>query len=579
MSEPAQFVQFGNYLLDEEIARGGMARVYRARLRGLGGFEKTLVVKQVLPELASDPRFVEMFVAEAKVVVQMSHPHVVPVYELGVVDGVYFLAMEHVSGATLSEMLRDGALDAAAAAHVGAQVCDALHYAHTRFDLVHRDVTPRNVIVDAAGHARLLDFGIAAPTVDTEGGEVFGSPGYMSPEQMAGDALDGRSDVFSLAATLYESMSGQHAFLRASTELTRAATLEGPLPSFAHLPDVPPELATILDRAMSRDVEARSASAERLGRELRGFLAAHRPEGVTSELGARVERVVSARRRGHRARGLEPREPSRIVRTIATSPVLAAMLEGHEPPAEPAIPDEGTRPVTRPSRDQAPAPADDARGSEEDPDDAGPGTIRIREREPITVEDEPASEDRAPEGAEPVREAQVVERTTPDAPPAGALRRATPLLLALAAGAGTALLLARLAADPSPPRADPSPTPVARVTDEPAPAPRVEPPPEPEPPPDVARPPAPPEPDPEEAMATGAWLTVNATPWAVVKLDGRSLGNTPRRRQPIRAGSHTIELSCPPLGRTVRRTFRASAGRPITVIANLATDPPTVSIR
>src|SRR4051794_1825348 len=99
---------FGKYLLDREIARGGMSRVYRARLRGPGGFEKTLVVKQILPELARDPSFIELFVKEANTLVQMSHPSLVPVYELGVVDGVYFLAMEWIEGATILEILREG---------------------------------------------------------------------------------------------------------------------------------------------------------------------------------------------------------------------------------------------------------------------------------------------------------------------------------------------------------------------------------------------------------------------------------------------------------------------------------------
>src|SRR6187397_3252742 len=106
-----------------------MSRVFSARLRGLGGFEKRLVVKQVLPELARDPRFVSMFVHEAKTLVQMSHPHIAPVYELGVIDGVYFLAMEYVDGATLSAMLKEGALAPHLVAHLGAEVCDALHYA------------------------------------------------------------------------------------------------------------------------------------------------------------------------------------------------------------------------------------------------------------------------------------------------------------------------------------------------------------------------------------------------------------------------------------------------------------------
>ncbi|MFI5309491.1 MAG: serine/threonine-protein kinase, partial [Polyangiales bacterium] len=141
--------RFGNYWLDAQLAEGGMSRVMLARLRGPGGFEKKLVVKQILPQLASDPGFVELFVREANTLVRMSHPNIVPVYELGVIDGVYFLAMERVEGATVAELLADGPLGEAMCAHVGAQVCEALRYAHERFGLVHRDVTPRNVIIDA----------------------------------------------------------------------------------------------------------------------------------------------------------------------------------------------------------------------------------------------------------------------------------------------------------------------------------------------------------------------------------------------------------------------------------------------
>src|SRR6185436_162481 len=115
-------------------------------------------------------------------------------------------------GATLSEILKDGPLGPAPAAHLGIEVCEALHYAHTRFSIVHRDVTPRNIIVDAAGHCRLLDFGIAAPATDAEGTEVFGTPGYLSPEALKRGALAPTSDLFSLGSVLYEALTGKRAF-------------------------------------------------------------------------------------------------------------------------------------------------------------------------------------------------------------------------------------------------------------------------------------------------------------------------------------------------------------------------------
>ena len=291
--QPARAIKtFGKYLLDEEIARGGMSRVYLGRLRGLGGFEKRLVVKQVLPELASDPRFVSMFVTEAKTLVQMSHPHIAPVYELGVVDGVYFLAMEYVEGATLSEILEHGPLAAGQVAHLGVEIADALHYAHTRFDIVHRDVTPRNVIVDSAGHSRLLDFGIAAPVEDAEG-ELFGTPGYLSPEQLEAGALDGRADVFSLGAVLFEALTGRRAFPAMTVEEARAALAEDA--TFDDDDETPAELRAIVERAMARDASLRFGTARELGRALRGWLASHAPEGVAPELGLRAERAVATR--------------------------------------------------------------------------------------------------------------------------------------------------------------------------------------------------------------------------------------------------------------------------------------------
>src|SRR6187549_3977020 len=170
---------FGKYVLEREIAAGGMARVYLATLRGAVGFEKRLVVKQIRPELASDPAFVRRFVDEAKTAVELSHPNIVPVYELGVEQGVYYIAMEFCAGATLSEILAEtGALSPEEGAYLGVEICRAIDYAHRRAGIVHRDVTPRNVLVDEEGAVRLIDFGIAAPVTEHGPTEVFGSPGH-----------------------------------------------------------------------------------------------------------------------------------------------------------------------------------------------------------------------------------------------------------------------------------------------------------------------------------------------------------------------------------------------------------------
>ena len=148
---------FGKYVLEREIAAGGMARVYLATLRGAVGFEKKLVVKQIRPELASEDAFVRRFVDEAKTAVELSHPNIVPVYELGVEQGVYYLAMEFCVGVTLAEILNEsGPLSPVEGAYVGIEICRALDYAHRKSGIVHRDVTPRNVMLDEEGAVRLI---------------------------------------------------------------------------------------------------------------------------------------------------------------------------------------------------------------------------------------------------------------------------------------------------------------------------------------------------------------------------------------------------------------------------------------
>src|SRR5271165_7043003 len=212
---------FGKYVLERELARGGMARVVLATLRGAGGFEKKLVVKQIRDELACDDEFVKRFVEEAKTTVALAHPNIVPVYELGVELGTYFLAMEYVAGASLAELLRgsDGGagLSPEEGAYVGVEVCRALDYAHRRMNVVHRDVTPRNVMVDEEGQVRVIDFGIAAPVATAPSGQgVFGSPGHMPPEQELGKELSPAADVFAVAVLLEELWSGRPPFRRAT---------------------------------------------------------------------------------------------------------------------------------------------------------------------------------------------------------------------------------------------------------------------------------------------------------------------------------------------------------------------------
>src|SRR5688572_20009977 len=218
---------FGKYVLERELASGGMARVFLATLRGAGGFEKRLVVKQIRPELASDQSFIQRFVAEAKTTVELSHANIVPVYELGAEQGIYYIAMEFCEGVSLAELLTAGAASPAEGAYIGVEICRALDYAHRKAGVVHRDVTPRNVMIDPEGMVRLIDFGIAAPASSgRSSGPAFGSPGHMPPEQLGPGPLTPAADVFAVAVLLVEAWTGRAPFRRESLAASARAMRE-----------------------------------------------------------------------------------------------------------------------------------------------------------------------------------------------------------------------------------------------------------------------------------------------------------------------------------------------------------------
>lgn len=575
VQSPGQAEPFGSYLLDGLLARGGMARVYRARLRGLGGFEKPLVVKQILPELAVDPRFVELFVREAHTLVQLGHPHIVPVYELGVVDGTYFLAMEYVEGASIGELLAQGPLDAAQVAHVGAEVADALSYAHERFGLVHRDVSPRNVLVDTTGHVRLLDFGIAA---SVEGGVAvgIGSPGYAAPEQLRGDPPTPACDLFALGALLHLLLTGRHAFHDRDPAITRRRVLEEHGPSEDDLAMHPAPLAGLVVACLARDPARRPASAREVAERLRTYLATVRPGGVANDLATRVAAsrasAKEAREEAVRSPSAEGRErtPTAGVKTLATSPVLdearrksgmhpMPATERLEPTTEPLpttpIRDAYVTPVTQPGVPPEPSEVEPAEATE------SPGPTRLVLATVVAIA--------------AVGIAVLFARGRPDsdwAIDAGAVarndggRRAETAAVASALDGGPRTSTAATPVGVEPTSVDASiPPPIpADAGGGPRAARGLA----------RTRPPETP-----EAPSGGSTLTVNATPWAEIRLDGRSLGTTPKRGLALSAGTHALVLSCPPLGREARTTVVAAPGTETRVLADLGQDPPRLVVR
>ncbi len=198
MSQP---VKFGKYYLLERLAVGGMAEIYKAKMYGVDGFEKQMVVKQILPQYARNREFVTMFIDEAKITVSLSHGNIVPVYELGQIDGIYFLSMDYVDGKNLGELLDAGIdakdmLEVPHALFISREVLAGLDYAHRKTDergnplnIVHRDVSPQNVLISFDGEVKIVDFGIAHAATKvhaTQAGVIKGKFGYMSPEQALG---------------------------------------------------------------------------------------------------------------------------------------------------------------------------------------------------------------------------------------------------------------------------------------------------------------------------------------------------------------------------------------------------------
>lgn len=266
----------GRYELLRLLGRGGMADIYLAR-RVVAGLEKRLVIKRVRPERAGDTTFLELFVREARLSMTLNHQNIVPVFDFGRVGDAAFLAMEHVEGRDLGETLRRASapLSPLLAAFIAAECCQALDHAHRRcapdgtaLGVVHRDVTPRNVLLSWSGEVKLTDFGVAALAGDP-GGDVRGTVAYMAPEQARYEPTDARADLYALGLVLWEMVAGQRVRrFRNKGELLEA-TRAGVLPP---LPEAPPALVEVIERATRRDPAERFADARQLLEALDRYL-------------------------------------------------------------------------------------------------------------------------------------------------------------------------------------------------------------------------------------------------------------------------------------------------------------------
>ncbi len=282
-------VAFGRYVLLEKLALGGMAEIFLAKAVGEAGFEKTFVVKRVLPHLALAHGFVEMFLDEARIAAQLNHPGVVQIFDLGKQEGDYYFAMEYLAGEDASAIVHQcevlgRQMPVDVTVKIAAAVAEALHYAHgyhtpdgRHLGIVHRDISPSNLFITYHGTVKVLDFGIARAEQrlqQTRAGHIKGKAAYMAPEQTRGEQVDARADVWSLGVCLHEMLTGHRVFLRDSSGETLLAVREGPIPRPSDFrPEIPEELDALIMHALERDVSQRCPSADVFRAGLERYLA------------------------------------------------------------------------------------------------------------------------------------------------------------------------------------------------------------------------------------------------------------------------------------------------------------------
>ena len=544
---------FGKYYLTEKLATGGMAEIYLAKLIGPGGFEKQLVLKQIHPKLSGQQQFVDLFVAEAKTLVTLAHGNIVPVYELGVVDDTYFIAMEYIDGPTLYRLTErmaaaDAKMEPEVAAWIVARIVEGLDYAHRKGEgVIHRDLSPRNVMLSRDGEVKLVDFGIAVQLGDPGDRDAretapTGSFPYMSPEQVRREALTGQTDLFSAGVLLWEMLTGERLFARGDADATLDAVLtsEIPRPSTKRS-EVPAKLDDVVMKALERDRDARWATAGDMLAALNKYLYSLETTPGPREVEALVARYCPPELR---------RMPTHVPEQVATDVAADA-------PAGPRT---------------AVIPRDGAAQGKGKPKRAQTFATHV-ELEHMFERTEPAP------ASEPPREETAEDRRGIIAPRLRLTGDAPSRAVLIGAGIGTTLLAlgvvyvfyrgrdAVLATDAPPAPRDAPAIVEPVIADAPLPPPDA--------PPVDAEPPladaaprthvdalpvhvtvdaAPLAAKPDAAAAGIATLRIGADPWGEIVLDGAKVGTTPKVMT-VPAGHHVIEIDYPAESPPRKQTF------------------------
>ncbi len=302
---------FGKYQLLKKLATGGMAEVWLARQAGIEGFQKTVVIKRILPHLAEDREFVEMFRNEALIAAKFNHPNIAQVYEFGEANGTYFIAMEYIHGEDLGRVMRKAWsagqwIARPLAIRIVASACEGLYYAHTRTDpesgrplkVVHRDISPQNILISFDGSVKLVDFGIAKAADQvglTKSGAIKGKFAYMAPEQAAGKVLDHRADIFAIGLVLYELLTGVRPLKRDSELATLQAALECSIQTPSEVADVPAELDPVVMSALTKAADDRYRDARQFQVALEETLVAQRWVASSVQISELMETLFADR--------------------------------------------------------------------------------------------------------------------------------------------------------------------------------------------------------------------------------------------------------------------------------------------
>ncbi|MFO0726716.1 MAG: serine/threonine-protein kinase [Myxococcota bacterium] len=519
-------VPFGRYLIRRRLARGGMGEVFLADQLGPLGPVRPVALKRMLPKVARDRSAAEMFLGEMETAARLNHPNIATTYDFGEIDGIYFLAMEYVEGLSLRQVLEvTGPLPVRSALEIVMAVADALEHAHGRKDaegtpapVVHRDVSPHNIMVSVGGAVKLLDFGIARTEAATLGGRLEGKMAYAAPEQLAGAPADRRSDLWALGVVLYEALTLLRPFESGlPLEIIERASRD----AWVRLAAVRPEAALldpIVGRSLSFDPGRRWPSAEAFRAACADVLYRLGPGG-TDTLSALIAQAGGPKKPTQGVDTTMMRQPEPTSTGYVEAASVTPAIPRQDPPS---VDNAATLPIVPNARRSQPAPAPRPRQNRGLL--WGAWIALAMTSAAATVALFPKKE---PPQVVPIQAAAPAEETP----------------------TSTAAIVAITPEPAPPPPESPSPTRVAEVVVEPERTP-------------VPRAPSPSpsgrrrrlgrqkerEKEPESTPITAAapeglgLLAVRTTPWSRVSLDGKDLGASPIGSAPVQSGPHTLEL-------------------------------------